>query len=248
MSLTIYPAVDLRHGQIVRLRQGNYAAQTTYQQPLLPWVTQFAQAGATWLHLVDLDGARTGQYTLQPLLQQIHLATGLQIQTGGGVRSQAAIEQLLDAGASRVVIGSIAVRQWRQVVNWLQMFGTDRLTIALDTRQGLDGRWTLPTDGWTQDSQIDLLDLLDRYAAAGLRHILCTDIAQDGMLQGPNLALYRLLRQRAPQLDVQVSGGIRNGQDIQAAQALGCAGVVLGKALLDGHLTLKEALTCSVTA
>ncbi|KOB21587.1 HisA/HisF-related TIM barrel protein, partial [Xanthomonas arboricola] len=168
----------------------------------------------------------------------------LQVQTGGGVRSREDVARILDAGAARVVIGSLAVRQADTVIAWLQEFGADRLTIALDTRQDADGVWQLPVHGWTEAAEATLDQLAVRYAQAGLQHLLCTDIARDGMLSGPNMDLYAHLRALAPQLQVQVSGGARNLADVAAAKAAGCAGIVLGKALLEGHLALKEALAC----
>jgi len=243
MSFTVYPALDIREGRVVRLLQGDYARQTTYGDDPLPRARAFRAAGAQWMHLVDLDAARAGGYTLAPLLRAIADA-GLQVQTGGGVRSRDDLLRIFDAGAARVVIGSLAVRQSDRVIAWLHEFGPERLTVALDTRQDEEGRWRLPVQGWTDTAGEELDVLARRYADAGLRHLLCTDIARDGMLAGPNLELYAQLRQWVPQLQVQVSGGVRDVADVAAARAAGCAGVVLGKALLEGRLTLAEALAC----
>ena len=166
------------------------------------------------------------------------------MQTGGGVRSRADVQRLLDAGASRVVIGSLAVRDRESVLEWLAEFGPDRITVALDSRQDAHGVWRLPVHGWTETSSLSLDALAGEYAAAGLVHLLCTDIARDGMLSGPNLALYAHLRQLAPAVAVQASGGIRNAADVRGAREAGCAGAVLGKALLEGRLRLDEALAC----
>ncbi|QEO97666.1 1-(5-phosphoribosyl)-5-[(5-phosphoribosylamino)methylideneamino]imidazole-4-carboxamide isomerase [Xanthomonas oryzae pv. oryzicola] len=244
MSFTVYPALDLRNGRVVRLLQGDYARETHYGNDVLPRAQAFADAGAQWMHLVDLDAAKAGSYTLATTLDEIARATGLQVQTGGGVRSRDDVARILDAGAARVVIGSLAVRDSEMVIAWLQEFGADRLTIALDTRQHTDGIWQLPVHGWTETADATLDQLAVRYAQAGLKHLLCTDIARDGMLSGPNTALYAHLRSLTPQLQVQVSGGARNLADVAAAKAAGCAGIVLGKALLEGHLDLDEALAC----
>ncbi|KER83159.1 1-(5-phosphoribosyl)-5-[(5-phosphoribosylamino)methylideneamino]imidazole-4-carboxamide isomerase [Xanthomonas arboricola] len=244
MSFTVYPALDIRNGRVVRLLQGDYARETQYGDDVLPRAQAFADAGARWMHLVDLDAAKAGGYTLATTLSEIARATGLRVQTGGGVRSREDVARILDAGAARVVIGSLAVRQADSVIEWLQEFGADRLTIALDTRQDADGVWQLPVHGWTEAAEATLDQLAVRYAQAGLQHLLCTDIARDGMLSGPNMDLYAHLRTLAPQLQVQVSGGARNLADVAAAKAAGCAGIVLGKALLEGHLALKEALAC----
>lgn len=244
MSFTVYPALDIRDGRVVRLLQGDYARETRYGDDVLPRAQAFAAAGARWMHLVDLDAAKAGGYTLAATLGEIARQTGLQVQTGGGVRSRDDVARILDAGAARVVIGSLAVRQAETVIAWLQEFGAERLTIALDTRQDAAGVWQLPVHGWTEAAEATLDELTVRYAQAGLQHLLCTDIARDGMLSGPNMALYAHVRALAPQLQVQVSGGARNLADVAAAKASGCAGIVLGKALLEGHLDLGEALAC----
>ena len=244
MSFTVYPALDIRNGQVVRLLQGDYAQQTTYGDDPLPRAQAFAAAGASWMHLVDLDAAKAGGYTLAPLLAQIAANTSLKVQTGGGVRSRDDVARILDAGASRVVIGSLAVRQPEQVLAWLDKFGADRLTIALDTRQGDDGVWRLPVHGWTETADVTLDELATRYAQAGMKHLLSTDIARDGMLSGPNIALYTHLSKLLPGVAVQASGGVRDVNDVAAAKAAGCGGAVLGKALLEGRLQLSEALAC----
>ena len=168
MSFIVYPALDIREGRVVRLLQGDYAQQTTYGDDPLPRAQAFAAAGASWMHLVDLDAAKAGGYTLAPLLAQIAANTSLKVQTGGGVRSRDDVARILDAGASRVVIGSLAVRQPEQVLAWLDKFGADRLTIALDTRQGDDGVWRLPVHGWTETADVTLDELATRYAQAGM--------------------------------------------------------------------------------
>jgi len=244
MNFTVYPALDIRNGQVVRLLQGDYAQQTTYGDDPLPRAQAFAAGGAHWMHLVDLDAARAGGYTLAPLLGQIASNTSLKVQTGGGVRGRDDVARILDAGASRVVIGSLAVRQPEQVLAWLDEFGAERLTIALDTRQGDDGVWRLPVHGWTETADVTLDELATRYAQAGMKHLLCTDIARDGMLSGPNIDLYAHLSKLLPGVAVQASGGVRDVADVAAAKAAGCGGAVLGKALLEGRLQLDEALAC----
>ncbi|WP_312915070.1 1-(5-phosphoribosyl)-5-[(5-phosphoribosylamino)methylideneamino]imidazole-4-carboxamide isomerase [Stenotrophomonas sp.] len=244
MSFTVYPALDIRDGRVVRLLQGDYAKQTTYGDDALPRAQVFATTGARWMHLVDLDAAKAGGYTLAPLLQQIATTTSLKVQTGGGVRGREDVARILEAGASRVVIGSLAVRQPEQVLEWLAEFGPQQLTIALDTRQGEDGVWRLPVHGWTETADVTLDELAQRYAQAGMKHLLCTDISRDGMLSGPNIELYAHLAELLPGVAVQASGGVRDADDIRAAKAAGCGGAVLGKALLEGRLQLDEALSC----
>lgn len=244
MSFTVYPALDIREGRVVRLLQGDYAQQTTYGDDPLPRAKAFAAAGASWMHLVDLDAARAGGYTLAPLLSAIASESGLKVQTGGGIRRRDDVARLLDAGAARVVVGSVSVREPETVIGWLQAFGADRLTIALDARQADDGRWLLPVHGWTETADVTLDELAQRYAQAGMRHLLCTDIARDGMLSGPNIDLYRHLSNLLPGVAVQASGGVRSGADVADAKAVGCGGAILGKALLEGRMTLQEALAC----
>lgn len=243
MSFTVYPALDIREGRVVRLAQGDYARETRYGDDPLPRAQAFQAAGAQWMHLVDLDAARVGGYTLAPLLGAI-AGSGLKVQTGGGVRSRDDVARLLDAGAARVVIGSLAVRDSVSVLAWLEEFGGDRITVALDSRQDAQGVWRLPVHGWTETAADTLDDLARRFADGGLKHLLSTDIARDGMLSGPNFDLYRHLARIAPDLRVQASGGVREANDVAAAKSEGCAGIVLGRALLEGRFTLPEALAC----
>lgn len=241
-SFVLYPAIDVRGGRVVRLRQGDYAQETRYADDPLAVAERYAQAGARWLHLVDLDAARAGGYTLSPLLSAIKSATSLQVQTGGGVRGEADLQSILEAGADRVVVGSLSVREPARVRGWLRSFGSAHITVALDARESADGRWQLPTAGWTEDSGVELGTLLSDYMAAGLKHLLCTDITRDGMLSGPNLALYRRILDLAPQVQLQASGGVRDVADVVDARQAGCAGAVLGKALLDGRFELADAI------
>ena len=244
MSCTVYPAIDVRDGRVVRLAQGDFARETRYAADPLAQAMAYADAGARWLHLVDLDAAREGGYTLLPLLRAIADDGRLQVQTGGGVRSAADAQRIFDAGASRIVVGSLAVQEPQQVAGWLARFGAERITIALDTRCDADGVWRLPVHGWTETADVTLDALATRYAQAGMKHLLCTDIARDGMLSGPNIDLYAHLSKLLPSVVVQASGGVRELADVVAAKAQGCAGIVLGRALLEGRLDLGEALAC----
>ncbi|MBS0193566.1 MAG: 1-(5-phosphoribosyl)-5-[(5-phosphoribosylamino)methylideneamino]imidazole-4-carboxamide isomerase [Proteobacteria bacterium] len=246
-DFTIYPAIDVRDGRVVRLRQGDYAQETRYADDPYGVARLYAETGARWLHLVDLDAARAGGYRLEALLYRIKDGTGLCVQTGGGVRSEADVRSILTAGADRVVVGSLAVREPRMVAGWLETFGSERIVVALDTRRDERGWWRLPVQGWTRVDEAghnDLASLLVHYAGAGLRHLLCTDIERDGMLSGPNMDLYGRILSLAPDIAVQASGGVRDLDDVRAARAAGCAGVVLGRALLEGQVDLAEALAC----
>jgi phosphoribosylformimino-5-aminoimidazole carboxamide ribotide isomerase len=201
MTFEVIPAIDLRGGRVVRLKQGDYAQQTTYAADPRELAQRYADAGAHWLHLVDLDGARSGSLENLAVIEAI-AASGMQIQAGGGVRGEDDVQRLFDAGVRRVVLGSVAIRDPELVASWLAKHGADRLTIALDTRH-IDGRWTLPSAGWTESETRTLDELAPWYAARGAHHLLCTDIERDGMLAGFNLDLYRHLADSVPQLAVR---------------------------------------------
>ena len=243
-AFTVYPAIDVREGRVVRLAQGDYARETRYPADPLSAVQAYAEQGAEWLHLVDLDAAREGGYTLAPLLRSIGATTRLKVQTGGGVRSRDDVARILEAGAERVVIGSLAVREPDNVIAWISEFGAEHITVALDARQDDGGTWRLPVHGWTETAAVTLDQMAARFADNGLVHLLSTDIARDGMLSGPNSDLYAYLQSIAPALQIQASGGVRELGDVVAAKAQGCAGIVLGRALLEGKLDLAEALAC----
>ncbi len=242
MSFNVIPAIDLRGGKVVRLKQGDYAQQTTYETAPRELAQRYAAAGAKWLHLVDLDGARSGNLDNLAVIESI-AADGMQIQAGGGVRSEDDLARLFSAGVSRVVLGSVAMRDPELVADWLTRYGAEQVTIALDTRQ-VDGRWALPSAGWTEMETRTLDELAPWYAGKGARHLLCTDIDRDGMLAGFNLDLYRNLAQTVPHLDVQASGGVRSLDDIHAAREAGAKGVILGRALLEGCFSIEQALAC----
>ncbi|WP_266182554.1 1-(5-phosphoribosyl)-5-[(5-phosphoribosylamino)methylideneamino]imidazole-4-carboxamide isomerase [Dyella humicola] len=242
MTFTVIPAIDLRSGSVVRLKQGDYAQQTTYDFDPRALARSYVEAGAPWLHLVDLDGARGGSLDNLSVIEAI-AGTGMRVQAGGGVRGEADVQRLFDAGVSRVVLGSLAIREPERVAGWLTSYGAERFTLALDTLQQ-DGAWTLPSAGWTETESRTLDDLAPWYAAHGAKHLLCTDIQRDGMLGGFNLDLYRYLAIAVPSLAVQASGGVRSLEDIRAAREAGARGVILGRALLEGRFSVAEALAC----
>lgn len=244
MSFTVIPAVDVRNARVVRLSQGDYARETVYDDSPFATAKRYADDGAQWLHLVDLDAARLGRYSLQALLAGLRQSTPLRIQTGGGIRSEADVESLLELGVARVVVGTLAVREPARVIGWLRDYGSERITLALDARQDEAGSWRLLVAGWTETSVETLEGLLQCYADAGLKHLLCTDIARDGVLGGFNLDLYRMLARRWPQLIIQASGGVRSVADVVAAREAGASAAILGRALLEGRFTLTGALAC----
>lgn len=242
MNFEVIPAIDLRGGQVVRLRQGDYAQETRYESDPRELAARYANAGADWLHIVDLDGARAGDLSNLAVIEAMAKA-GMQVQAGGGVRGEEDVLRLFAAGVTRVVVGSVAIRDPECVADWMNRHGADRFTIALDTRWRED-HWSLPSAGWTEEETRTLDELAPWYAEKGARHLLCTDIDRDGMLAGFNIDLYRHLSQVAPELAVQASGGVRSLEDIRAARNAGARGVILGRALLEGRFTLEGALTC----
>ncbi len=244
MNFEIYPAIDIREGRVVRLLQGDYAQETSYSDNPLEVAKNYRDAGAQWLHLVDLDAAKAGTYTLREMAGFMQKTFGLKIQSGGGIRSREDIELLVNAGMDRVVVGTLAIKQPELIAECIRQLGAERITVALDTRQYENGIWQLPIKGWTEQSEKNLFEMLDFYQDSGLRHLLCTDIARDGMLSGLNNDLYRDIAKRYPDIAVQASGGVKTLQDIHDAKAAGTGGAILGRALLERRFTLQEALAC----
>ena len=240
----LIPALDLIDGNVVRLQQGDFARQTTFATNPLPLVQGYQTAGAQYLHVVDLDGARDPAKRQIELLGRITASTTMTVQVGGGLRSRADLEQLFEAGVKRAVIGSLAVKQPQLVQAWLNDYGPDAIVLALDVHIASDGQAYVATHGWQETSTLTLHQLIETFAVDGLRHVLCTDISRDGMLTGSNVALYGALKQRYPQLIVQASGGIASLDDLRQLQAVNCDAAILGKALLTGKFTLEEALAC----
>jgi phosphoribosylformimino-5-aminoimidazole carboxamide ribotide isomerase len=237
--MELIPAIDLRDGRCVRLLKGDFARETRYEVDPVELARQYRDAGAAWLHVVDLDGAKRGEPVNLPLVEKMRRASGLRVQLGGGVRTRASLETAL-ATADRVVIGSLAVSDPATVSAWLAEIGPDRLTLGLDVRLDAAGRASVATHGWTEDSALTLAAAIERYRAAGLRHVLCTDIDKDGALAGPNVALYRDCVRRWPEIAFIASGGVRDAADLAALAATGVAAAVSGKALLEGRLTAAE--------
>ena len=239
--MLIYPAVDLRGGVCVRLFQGRFDAVTTYDADPLARVAAFGEAGAEWVHVVDLDGAEAGAPRQHALIGELARAGGVRIQAGGGVRTADDVARLLDAGAGRVVVGSAAVRDPELVAGWLQRFGRDAITLALDVRVGGPEPEAV-VHGWTEASGLSLWAVLQRLAAASARHLLVTDVSRDGALTGPNVALMQEIVGRRPDLALQASGGVSSLEDLRALAATGAAAAIVGKALYEGRFTLEEAI------
>ncbi|TBL54028.1 1-(5-phosphoribosyl)-5-[(5-phosphoribosylamino)methylideneamino]imidazole-4-carboxamide isomerase [Obesumbacterium proteus] len=240
----IIPALDLIDGKVVRLHQGDYGQQRDYGNDPLPRLQDYQQQGGEVLHLVDLTGAKDPAARQIPLLRKLLAGVSVPVQVGGGIRSEDDVAALLEAGAARVVIGSTAVRQPDVVKQWFTRFGADALVLALDVRIAADGSKNIAVSGWQEDSGVTLEQIVDKFLPYGLKHVLCTDISRDGTLSGSNVALYQEVCARYPQVAFQSSGGIGSLEDIAALRGSGVQGVIVGRALLEGKFTVKEAIAC----
>jgi len=241
--MILYPAIDLLDQRVVRLHKGEFDAVTDYGDDPIAVARSFRDAGAEWVHVVDLAGARDGQRNQTDIIRQI-CDTGIKVQTGGGVRSKAGVEALLERDVSRVIVGSMAVIQPDKVADWIRIYGSEHICLALDVRKE-GGIYKPAIKGWLEGSGRGLDAVLAGYDAVTLRHCLVTDINRDGDLSGPNLDLYDDLVVRYPKIDWQASGGISSLDDIRAVKQLGMAGAISGKAIYEGRFTLVEALSCS---
>jgi len=242
MSFTIIPAIDLLDGACVRLIQGDFKQCKTYEHDAVGLAVRYAEEGAKWLHVVDLAASRDGEDAdIRPLLRLLESAPQ-SVQTGGGVRKREDVQQRLDAGADRVVVGSICVTEPERFADWLDHFGPQKLVAALDVRLDELGTPWPRTHGWTRDSSLDLWRLLAFYEDRGLEHVLCTDIGKDGAMQGPNTSLYSSITERYPKLSVQASGGVSGLKDLRRLSRTGADSAIVGKALLEGCFTVAEAL------
>ena len=239
--MILYPAIDLRQGACVRLMHGRFDQVTRYDDHPAARLAAFAASGADWAHIVDLDGAEAGRATQHALIGELASSVAIRIQAGGGVRSEADVQALLDNGATRVVVGSLAVSQPDTVTQWLERFGAEALTLAIDVRPDGD-RYVPALKGWTEAATVDLWAALDRFPPGLARHLLVTDVSRDGALTGPNFDLLAEIIRRRPDLDVQMSGGVSELQDIAEGRRIGCAGAVIGRALYEGKFTLDQAL------
>lgn len=240
----LIPALDLIDGQVVRLHKGQFNEQTTYHTNAVEVAKSYQQAGATWIHLVDLDGARDPKKRQLELIKRIHQESNLRVQTGGGIREKADLVDLFNSGVERAVIGSLAVTQPELVASWLEEFGGEQIVLALDVNIDEHGRKFLATHGWQQQSNVELEACIERYLPYGIKHVLCTDISRDGTLSGSHVALYQSLKQEFSDIVWQASGGVASLNDLHHLKDANCDSVILGKALLTGQFTLQEALAC----
>lgn len=239
--MIVYPAIDLKDGVCVRLMHGRFDQVTRYDEVPAARLAVFANEGAAWVHIVDLDGAEAGRAVQHGLIGDLAASSAVKIQSGGGVRSEADVERLLEAGVSRVVVGSLAVTKSDEVLAWLERFGSERITLALDIKYE-DGVPVPALKGWTQSAGVDLWSVLERYPSNLLTHVLMTDVGRDGALTGPNLDLLGEALRRRPGLKLQASGGVAALDDLIAARDLGCDGAIVGRAIYEGRFTAAQAL------
>ena len=238
----IYPAIDLINGQVVRLKEGDFARKTSYSDDPVAMAKGFQDEGASLLHVVDLDGAKDGKARQTKLISQIAQSTNLALQVGGGIRSLDDAKKLIDAGVDRVVIGSLAVKDPEAFIKIAEAVGPERLTLGLDCHLTESGEAMVAASGWQETSKVSADDLLGRYTSLGVKRVLCTDIKKDGMLAGPNFELYEKLSAKYPDLEFLASGGVSGKEDVTKLAKTGAFGVIIGKALYEGRLQLKEVL------
>lgn len=239
MICTLLPAIDLMDGRCVRLSQGKFENRTEYAQTPVVMARLFERMGYSWLHIIDLDGARSGALQNGAVIREILAQTSLKLQVGGGLRSFDAIARLLDAGVARVLIGSVAVKNPSIVREVIERYGPERLVVAVDVRGG-----ALQISGWTEEAGVRLDDFVRQMMSLGVQTILCTDIERDGMFQGPNVELYADLVRRFPQLQWIAAGGVGLSGDQLRLENVGIQQAVVGKAFYEGSLLTKRIISC----
>lgn len=235
--IEIIPAIDLIDGRCVRLTQGDYAQTRVYDCNPVDMAKRYADCGIRRLHIVDLDGAKAKFPNTKNLkaLENIASATSLDVEWGGGIKSEEALCTVVNAGASRIICGSVAVENPEMFALWLRKYGVARIILGADVRNG-----KVATNGWLKDSETGVDELVEKFLPYGLSQMICTDINKDGTLQGPDFSLYTSLQQHFMGVDITLSGGISSMQDIISANEAGIRAVITGKAVYEGKITLKE--------
>ena len=232
--IEVIPAIDLIDGKCVRLSQGNFASGTIYSSSPLEIAQKIEAAGIKRLHIVDLDGARQGRIVNVATLNEIAQQTGLQIDYGGGIKTDADVLAMLNAGAQMISIGSIALQEPEKVIQWANTFGVDKIFIGADVMNN-----NIAINGWQQVTDCNIFHFIDRFYKAGLKHYFCTDIKKDGMLLGPSVQLYKDIIKAFPSILLVASGGISSINDIEELENVGCSGAIIGKALYEGLIDLS---------
>jgi phosphoribosylformimino-5-aminoimidazole carboxamide ribotide isomerase len=235
MSIEIIPAIDILHGKCVRLTKGDYSSQKIYNENPLEVALQFEDAGFRRLHLVDLDGAKEGRVKNWNLLKSIAAKTELIIDFGGGIGTDKDLQIVFESGAAFATVGSIAVKSENLLREWMITYGSEKFLLGADVRDE-----KISISGWTVDTEIGIFDFIGKYIQAGVRQVFCTDINLDGAMKGPSLELYKKIIDRFPDIHFIASGGIRSLDDIYQLEKLGCKGAIVGKAIYEGQITLKD--------
>lgn len=233
--MRIIPAIDIIDGKCVRLTQGDYAQKKIYNENPLEVAKEFEDAGLKYLHLIDLDGAKAGKVINWSVLENITTHTNLVVDFGGGIKTDEEVKRLFDLGIQQVNIGSIAVKNPMKIVEWLQMFGGEKIILSADVKNEM-----ISISGWQEDSSIPITVFLKDYIQKGIEYVTCTDISTDGMLTGPNFELYTKILLSFPQLNVVASGGVSCMDDLHELKQIGADGVIVGKAIYEGRVTLAE--------
>lgn len=239
--MIIFPAIDIIGGQCVRLVRGDYATASKVAEDPLETAKQFEADGAQWIHTVDLDGAKAGRPVNRTIYRDIAAQTGLKVEVGGGIRTSETIEEYLSLGIARVILGSAALRDPQFVADAVQKFGSERIVVGIDARDGM-----VAAEGWLETSNVDYITLAEKMISVGVTTIIFTDIARDGTLSGVNLAQLKALSEvTAGRCNIVASGGVHTVADIVACRMLGLYGTICGKSLYQGTLTLKEAIAAA---
>ena len=233
--IELVPAIDMIEGKCVRLTQGDYATQKIYNEDPLEVAKQFEDNGLRYLHVVDLDGAKAGHIVNYRTLERIASHTSLSIDFGGGLKQDDDLRIAFESGAQKVTGGSIAIKDPDRFAHWISAFGSDRIILGADVKDK-----KIAISGWEETTDQALLPFLKAYQAQGITQAICTDIACDGMLQGPDTDLYVRLQQKYPMVDITVSGGISGMNDIEQLRQLGLRKVIVGKAIYEGRITLDQ--------
>lgn len=232
--ILLIPAIDLIDGRCVRLSQGDYDTKKEYGDPV-EMALRMEDMGVRRLHLVDLDGAKSRHVVNDRVLRDICRRTSLTVDFGGGIKTEDDLEKVFDAGAAMATAGSIAVTDPESVGLWIERYGAERIVLGADVRDG-----KISINGWKEDSALELMPFLEGYRKQGLQHVLCTDISKDGMLQGPNTALYKSIMAQWPDCRLIASGGVSSKEDIRALDEAGIPAVVFGKAIYEGRIDLAS--------
>lgn len=238
--MELIPAIDLKEGRCVRLFKGDFSAETVYSNDPVSVLERYRELGARTVHVVDLDGARDGNQPNRDVILEMAEKRRVRLQVGGGLRSLDRVIRLLDAGIDRAVIGSVAVSSPDEVAGWMREIDPRQLVLAFDVRINEQGVPMLTTHGWLKTSDVSLWNAVERYLPSGLTHVLCTDIARDGAMTGPNCELYAEGVRRFPQVQWQASGGVANAGDLTALRECGVAAVISGKAMLENKISNQE--------